>query len=229
MKEIILVMGYNAAGKTSLVEEYTSKGYHRINRDVLGGTLDGLCVHAKKAHDDGHEKLVLDNTYMNVVARKGIIDYAKSSGSTIHCVWLMTSFEDAQFNACTRMVRKHGCLLSPKDMEKTKNPNDFPPVALFNYKKNFEKPSLAEGFDSIDAVAFKRKKDPAYCNKAVIFDYDDTLRFTKGTEFQYPTDPKHVNILPGRKEKIKQLIKENTLILGLSNQSGIAKGTQKAR
>lgn len=36
-KEIIIVMGYPASGKTVLAKEYETQGYYRVNRDELGG------------------------------------------------------------------------------------------------------------------------------------------------------------------------------------------------
>jgi D-glycero-D-manno-heptose 1,7-bisphosphate phosphatase len=120
------------------------------------------------------------------------------------------------------MIRKAGRLLDPADFKTTKDPNLFPPVALFAYKKNFEEPMKKEGFSDVVIVKFVRKKDPAYCNKALILDYDDTLRQTDN-EYGYPTKPSEVKILPGRKEKISEYVKKGYRLLGASNQSGIAK------
>lgn len=224
MDGIVLVVGYNSAGKTTLTEKYTSLGYHRINRDTLGGSLNGLVDHARKAYEDGHKKMVLDNTYADPESRKGIIECAKSMGVPIRCVWLSTSFEDAQFNACQRMIRATGRLLMPEDFKKTKNPNHFPPVALFDYKKRFKKPTLEEGFDSVVEEKFVRIIDPAYDKTALIVDADDCVRESTGPE-KYPCLPQHVKILPGRRERIERAMKEYGFdyLLGVSNQSGIAK------
>jgi len=222
MSEIVLVLGYNAAGKSTYVKEYTDKGYHRLNRDELGGKLDTLATILTKLHKDGVKDFVLDNTYVDVASRKSIIDTGKKLGVPVKAVWLDTSFEDAQFNACQRMIRKAGRLLDPVDFKTTKDPNLFPPVALFTYKKNFQKPTTVEGFSDVVKVPFVRKKDPQYKNKALILDYDDTLRQTDN-ELGYPTRPNEVKILPGRKEKIAEYKKQGYILLGASNQSGIAK------
>jgi ABC-type cobalamin/Fe3+-siderophores transport system ATPase subunit len=63
MKEIVLIIGYNASGKSTLVQEFVDKGYHRINRDLTGGTLNGQAELAKTAIKEGHNKIVLDNVY----------------------------------------------------------------------------------------------------------------------------------------------------------------------
>lgn len=228
MSEIVLVLGYNAAGKTTYVKEFTDKGYHRLNRDELGGKLDSLPQILADLFKKGTKSFVLDNTYVDVASRKSIIDCAQKLGISIRAVWLDTSFEDAQFNACQRMIRKAGRLLDPVDFKTNKDPNLFPPVALFAYKKNFEEPMMKEGFVSVDIVHFVRKKDPKYCNKALILDYDDTLRVTDNSH-GYPTKPSEVKILPGRKEKISEYVKKGYKLLGASNQSGIAKGVLTAQ
>lgn len=219
---IVIIMGYNAAGKTTLVKKYVDDGFYRVNRDELGGRLKDLHEYVVAAHKEGHTKFVLDNTYRNVEARRKIIETAKTLGMPIHCVWLDTSFEDAQFNACTRMVRQTGILYGPAEFKKTTDPNLFPPVALFGYRKEFEKPTMAEGFDSIEKIPFVRVKDPAYKNKALILDLDGTVRNSTGPE-PYPLTPNHIEILPGRSELIQQYRDKGYIIAGVSNQSGVAK------
>lgn len=223
MSEIVLVMGYNAAGKSTYVTEYTDKGYHRVNRDEIGGKLDNLPQIVADLHKKGTQNFVLDNTYADIESRKSIIECAKKLKVPIKCIWLDTSFENAQFNACQRMIRKAGRLLDPTDFKTCKDPNLFPPVALFSYKKRFQKPTISEGFSTVEKVAFVRKKDPKYKNKALILDYDDTLRQTDNPH-GYPTKPSEVKILPGRKEKIQEYKKQGYILLGASNQSGVAKG-----
>ncbi len=222
---IVVLMGYNAAGKTTLVQNYIDQGYHRVNRDELGGKLYDLPKVVEELHSKGTVKFVLDNTYVDIEARKSIIECAKKLKLPIKCVWLNTSFEDAQFNAVQRMVRKAGRLLDPIDFKTNKDPNLFPPVALFNYKKKFQKPTVAEGFDSVEVIEFVRKKDPKYKNKALFLDYDDTLRTVTEGDFAFPTKVSEVKVLPGRKEKLDEYVKKGYRLLGASNQSGIAKGT----
>lgn len=221
---ILLVIGYPASGKTTLVESYTKQDFHRVNRDLIGGKLDSLPTVVTDLHKRGVKKFVLDNTYADIESRKSIIECAKKLKMPIQCVWLDTSFEDAQFNACQRMVRKLGRLMGPEEFKTSKDPNLFPPVTLFAYKKRFEKPTTAEGFETVTKIAFTRMKDAAYKNKALILDYDDTLRRSKG-EKQFPTKPEEVEILPRRKEKLAEYVKNGYILLGVSNQSGVAKGT----
>lgn len=221
--EIILLIGYNASGKSSLVESYVDKGAFRINRDLLGGSLNDLALHVSKAVSDGHKTIILDNTYPTIKSRANIVDLAKKNNIPIRCLWLQTSFEDAQFNACARMVKKHGRLLTPEEMKKSKDPNDFPPVALFTYRKNFEKPTVEEGFETVKKIDFVRQWTDEHVNKALFLDYDGTLRISVGKE-NWPEKPSDVEILPRRKEILQKYVDQGYRLLGVSNQSAIAKG-----
>lgn len=233
--EIVLVMGYHASGKSTLVQEFVDQGYYRINRDITGGSLDGQAELAKKAFQDGQKKIVLDNTYITIESRESIIAAAKELGVPIRCVWLATSFEDAQFNACLRMVERTGKLLSPEEMKNTKDPNLFPPIALYGARNKFEGkdktlkhkgkqiPTVAEGFFEVEKREFVRKWPSNYKNKALFLDFDDTLRISCGPN-PWPEKPEHVKILPGRTEILQEYEKKGYRLLGVSNQSTIAKG-----
>ena len=76
----------------------------------------------------------------------------------------------------------------------------------------------------MEIVKFKRRDDPTLTNKALILDYDGTLRECVGGNGKYPTDESHVEIKPKRPEIIQSYKDKGYIILGASNQSGIAKG-----
>lgn len=221
--EIVVIMGYLAAGKSTLVKEFTDQGYFRINRDESGGSIDNQSRLARQALETGSTKVVLDNTYPSVESRKSIIETGKELNVPVRCIWLNTSFEDAQLNACLRMVSDYGKVLNPEEIKATKNPSVFPPAALFAYRKRFEKPSTDEGFASIEKREFNRVWPKDYTNKALLLDYDDTLRESMGPK-KWPEDPSHVKVLSNRSDKLKQYIQEDYQLLGVSNQSAIAKG-----
>jgi len=227
MAKVVLVIGYNASGKSTLVKEFVDAGYKRINRDEMGGTLESQAEYARVSLDHGDD-VVLDNTYPTIESRKSIIAVAKSFNASVTCVWLTTSFEDAQFNACLRMVGKYGKLIEPEGFKKIKDPNCFPPAALFNYRKIFEKPALTEGFDSIDKRQFVRVWPVDYTNKALLLDYDGTLRVSVG-EKEWPEKTSDVKVLPGRTERLQKYVDEGYLLLGISNQSAIAKGLDEQK
>lgn len=216
-------MGINAAGKSSHVKWFVDQGYQRINRDLTGGDLEGQVTIAEDALQNGVDNVVLDNTYPTKKSRASIIKLAKELKAKIECHWLSTSLEDAQINACLRMVRKYGKLLTAVEMAKSKDPNAFPPAALFHYRKIFEEPTTKEGFDKVIDVPFVRVWTPEYCNKAVIFDYDGTLRDSLG-DFDYPTKVSEIKVIPRMAAVIEDFKKKGYILLGASNQSGISKG-----
>lgn len=222
--EIALVMGFPASGKSTWTQK-NLPSHRRVNRDLDGGTLDDLIPLIERALDAG-ESVVLDNTYATADTRKPVLDLAKRRGVPVRCVWLDGSIEDAQRNAAIRLVQKHGRLPSPAEIKSLgkKDPNTFPPAPLFAYRKRFEKPTAAEGFAAIERVVFARELHAgAGDRRAVILDYDGTLRTTKSGE-KYPRSPDDIAILPGRAEKLARLKADGWLLFGVSNQGDVARG-----
>ncbi len=223
MSEIVLVVGYPASGKSTICQTYEEKGFVRINRDAVGGTLADLLPIIEQHLKEGEAKLILDNTYGTKESRKPVVDLAKRYGVLPTCLWLTTSIEDAQFNACMRMMKRFGAVLGPEAIKEKKDPNTFPAAALFRYRKTLEKPTTDEGFGEVQQETFQRVWGPEYSNAAYILDYDGCLRETISGD-NFPTTPEDIRILPGRKEVLQGLADQGALLLGASNQSGVAKG-----
>jgi histidinol-phosphate phosphatase family protein len=224
--EIVLVMGFPASGKSTWTAQ-RFHGHRRINRDSLGDrTLDDLCPLVERALDEG-APVVLDNTYATRESRASVLAVARRRGVPARCVWLDSTIEHAQYNAVERLVRKHGRLLSPAEIKQAgrADPNTYGPSVLFRHRKIFEAPGPAEGFASIEKVAFARAAQPeGYAHKALLLDYDGTLRRTKSGD-KYPLTPDDVEVLPGRSEVLKRYAAEGYRLLGVSNQSAVSKGT----
>lgn len=224
-KEIVLVIGYPASGKsTYALNNFPT--HHRVNRDILGGKIAGLVPYIEKKIEEGVTSFVLDNTHVSVGSRKLFVDLAKKHKFSIRCHWMHTSAEDAQFNACLRMVKKYGKVLDDAEMviaRKAGDPNIFPVNVIFSYRKSFEAPTYAEGYDEIVAVPFKRTFSKEYVNKALILDYDGTLRDTFSGN-NYPREISDIKILPGRTQILDAWKRDGYHLLGVSNQSGVHKG-----
>lgn len=223
--EIVLVMGYPASGKSTWAEAHF-KSHRRVNRDSLGDkTLEDLVPIAERHLDEG-ASVVLDNTYATRESRASLLALAKRKGAVARCVWLDTTIEDAQYNAAERLVRKHAKLPSPDEIKKLskKDPNTFGPSVLFRHRKLFEEPTVAEGFAAVERVRFTRAPQPAgYTSKALLLDYDGTLRRTKSGE-KYPRTPDDIELIPGRVEALRRHLAEGYKLLGVSNQGAVAKG-----
>lgn len=224
MREIVVVLGYPASGKSSWTAA-NLPSHERINRDREGGTLDGLVPKAAAALDEGRS-VALDNTYPTRESRAAVIALGRARGVPVRCVWLDGSIEDAQVNAVARMVRAHGRLLTPDEIKRAsrKDPNTFGPSVLFRYRKSFEEPSTTEGFDLVERVRFARAPQGAeYTGRALLLDFDGTLRRTRSGE-KYPRSPDDIEVLPGRAEALRAWQAKGYKLLGVSNQGDIARG-----
>lgn len=221
--KVTMIVGPPASGKSSLRDSLTTANTVVLNRDTEGGKVLSLLPKLEEAIKNGKD-VILDNLYATAESRKPFIDLCKSHGVDISCQVMGASIEDAQFNVVNRAFDLIGEFPSPEAIKKANHTNVFPPVVLFKYKKEYEKPSTSEGFSSVKIVPFKRRKDPTLVNKALILDYDGTLRECVGGNGKYPTSTEQIKILPGRLEVLQKYKDQGYRLLGVSNQSGVAKG-----
>jgi HAD superfamily hydrolase (TIGR01662 family) len=222
-KQVTMVVGYPASGKSTLTKALVDKGAVALNRDTEGGTIAALLPKMESLLKNGKD-VVLDNLFVNVETRKPFIELAKKHGADISCQLMGTSIEDAQFNVVQRAIGLIGKFPTPEEIKKAKHPNVFPPLVLFKYKKEFEKPTTEEGFSKVETVKFTRKDDPSHTGKALILDYDGTLRECVNGNDKYPVNESQIEIKPNRTKVIKAYQDKGYRLLGISNQSGIAKG-----
>lgn len=223
--EAVVIMGPPAAGKSSRVQPLLDQGYVRLNRDEIGGKLDDLVRHLERAHGDGHRRFVLDNTYPNRKSRAKLLASADKLNLPVRCIWLDADKEAVQFNAARRLMQKYGRMLEPDELVAAgqEDPNTFPPVVLSSWFRKFEPPTTDEGFASILRVPYRRVLGPEYVNRALICDYDGTLRETRSGE-TFPRSADDVVALPGRSEVLRAYRDAGWRLLGVSNQGGVAAG-----
>lgn len=223
MANIKMVVGYPASGKSTVTKSLIEGGAVSLNRDAEGGTIAALLPKMEVLLQSGKD-VVLDNLFATAETRKPFIELAKRHGTDISCILMGTPIEDAQFNVVQRAIGILGKFPNPEDIKKAKHPNIFPPLVLFKYKKDFQKPDVSEGFSSVKVHKFVRKEDPTFTNKAVIVDYDGTLRECVGGNGKFPILQEQIEMKPNRKEILQSYKDQGYLLLGVSNQSGIAKG-----
>jgi len=219
-QNIVLIAGPPGGGKTTIVNQYPS--HIRMNRDDHGGTIKMLHQATIPILDSG-ESIVLDNTYPTIESRASIIAIAQARGIPIHMKWLMTTAEQAQFFSARRQIQRYGKLFRKQDYKDHKgDPNIFPPAAQFAYWKRVEKATEAEGFTTVEDIPVTVDLGSEYKNKALILDYDGTLRETISGDI-YPKDPSDVKALPNCERVLKDYVSKGYLLLGASNQSGCSK------
>jgi HAD superfamily hydrolase (TIGR01662 family) len=205
-KEIHFTIGLPGSGKTEFVKKFIASGCINLNRDDIGGTIESLHKLADQTLLQ-HDKIILDNTYLTAESRKPLLELAKKHGAELYGYYMRTDFDDCQFNVCMR-AELGGRIV--------------PAAALYAMRKQLEEPKMSEGFYA-GSYPFKRTLPADYVNKAVILDYDGTVR-TCPPSMKYPTEVSHIALIPGIQHKIQKYVDKGYLILGASNQSGVGKG-----
>lgn len=165
--EVIVLMGLVGSGKSLLAKSYVDRGYTRLNRDLIGGTLKGLAgrlgtlLAQPRDSNNTPRRFVLDNTYVTRASRSDVVRVAHAAGATVKCIFIDTSSADSQINCTTRMLERHGELLGGAELAlraKT-DANLFMPNTLFRMEKMLERPSHDEGFDAIEVLPFTRRRE----------------------------------------------------------------------
>jgi hypothetical protein len=171
--DVVIVMGMPGAGKTTAVQEFTERGYERLNRDEIGGSLADLLPRLDALITQGQRRVVLDNTYPTRKQRNEVIEAAWAQGVPTRCIWLATTVADAQINSIQRMIDVHGSLPSPEEIRQhgKSDTRYLGPEAQFRYERTLEPPTVDEGFVSVDSREFFRTP-PVRNNRAVILDFD---------------------------------------------------------
>jgi histidinol-phosphate phosphatase family protein len=223
--EVVVIMGIQGAGKSSEVARYMARGYARLNRDELGGTLEGLIRKLGELLSSGQKRVVLDNTYGTRASRYAVIRMAHAHGVPVRCRFLATPMNEAYINVVLRLLERYGRLIGPEDMKELgkNDPNLPPPQALSRWAASFEAPHEDEGFAVVEEIPFVRRVDPLFTGKGLLLDVDGTLRKTRSGEL-YPRGPDDVELLPGRRAILERWVNDGYTLFFVSNQSGIAGG-----
>lgn len=216
-EEVVLIAGPPAAGKTSRVGTFVDRGYTRLNRDLIGGSLAGLIPLLKEGLAGGQRRWVLDNTYGTRTSRAAVVEAARAHQVPVRVMMVATPRGEALYNACRRMMQRYGRLLEPGEQLVE---NDIPPQAIHRYFQTAEPPAPEEGV-TVETVPFVRGRTGT--RRALFLDLDGTIRHTRSGA-PFPRHPDDVELLPRRREVLARYHAEGWLLLGVSNQSGIARG-----
>ena len=140
-------MGIPGAGKSRVAEQYVARGYLRLNRDEVGGTLRGLAHTLDEQLADGVNRVVLDNTYVTRAARSYVIETATRHRASIRCIWLDTPLAQAQVNLVERLLDHFDSLPAPEEIRHLarQEPGMLMPTSQMRALRELEQPSMDEG------------------------------------------------------------------------------------
>ncbi len=176
--EVVLIMGIPGAGKSTLAADYVARGYQRLNRDLLGGSLRDLVAALDRALSEGARTLVLDNTWLQRAARSDVVEAAQKHGISTRCVWLDTPLAQAQLNAVERMVADAGGLPDPEAVRRRARttPGWFLPTSQMRALRDLQAPKDDEGFSGVEKRPFARTTQAGRTRAAVFLAAGATAR-----------------------------------------------------
>lgn len=126
-KEIIILVGYPASGKTTIYKSlFELKGYIHISGDVFK-TSNKMLKEADK-YIDSHS-IVFDATNGTKKKREIFINYAKNKNISVRCIWKTTTIDKAM-----EQNKERALTTGIK----------IPDIVFYVYKKHFEEPTNDE-------------------------------------------------------------------------------------
>jgi predicted kinase len=139
--ELIVLMGLQAAGKTSFYRHFFEKTHEIVSKDLMKNRKAKSILQEKLIRQilASNKSVVVDNTNMTFKNREELISLAKHFGAkTILYYFPLTVAES--------LIRNKGI-----------NRNEVPPVAIYSAAKNLDPPGPSEGFDEVYLVRMELK------------------------------------------------------------------------
>lgn len=133
-------MFFYLIGKSRFCKEnFEGDNYEIVSRDVVGSWQK--CVDRVNDCLKTKRKVVVDNTNGDRESRARYVNAAKKHGVPCRCFVMTTSFKHAEHNIAFR------------ELTDTKH-SKISKIVLNTFKKNFDEPSMDEGFREIVRVNF---------------------------------------------------------------------------
>lgn len=159
-KNIIIMVGPQASGKSTLSKNPLYKDHIYLNSDTIKNITKLHNYFADAIHKGNN--VIIDNTNPSMETRKYYIDLAKSNGYEVYCYFF--DFPKILSRHLNQMrAQMTHCQVKP-----------IPLIAIHTYYKKLVKPSLAEGFDEILSMTKLHTpiEFPEIFNKYYYYHYD---------------------------------------------------------
>ena len=143
-QECVMFIGFPASGKSTFYQKYFSE-YSLVSQDKQGTLQKSLKM--LKNYLDNNQSVVLDNLNANKASRKKYLD---EISVPVRCFYFKTDLETSKHLNMFRHLT---------------GGRKVPSVAYNTFLKNFEEPSLDEGFIEIIPIEFKLDLDHIYNHK----------------------------------------------------------------
>jgi bifunctional polynucleotide phosphatase/kinase len=133
-REVVIMVGYPASGKTTIGNSLIQHGYVRIDGDTLK-TASKMKKEAAKYIQKS--SVIFDATNGTVKKRAEYIAFAKAHDVPVRAIVMKTSIEDAMMRNKERA--HHGG-------------TNIPAVAFYTFRKHYETPAISEGLTEITEI-----------------------------------------------------------------------------
>jgi bifunctional polynucleotide phosphatase/kinase len=129
-KEVIIMVGYQGSGKSTIAHDLQKKGDYKIISGDVCKTIAKTISEAKKYVNTS--SIIFDATNGTKERREILIEFAQRHDLPIRCLWLNVSIDEA-IDRVKQREMNGGC--------------HVPKIALYTFRKRFEEPNEDEGFD----------------------------------------------------------------------------------
>ena len=146
-QEVIMMVGIQGSGKSTVAREWLSKagpGYVVLSNDALGGRDKTLA--ALRTNLEANNSCVLDNTHVDVESRKKFLEIAGKFKVPVRAFVMTTSFEHAKHNNIFREITD-----TSKEHSKIGEP------LMHSFRSKYQEPKVEEGFTEIVKINFVPK------------------------------------------------------------------------
>lgn len=151
--DIVVFVGSPGSGKSTFYQkELAPLGYNRVNQDIL--KKREKCLEVAQEHLKHLESVVVDNTNRDIATRKVWVDLAKSFNVPIRCVY---------FPAESALCEHNNVVRALNEAHNPEKRTILPSSAFPMYRKAFQPPELAEGFEDITRVEFMLEGTEEQC------------------------------------------------------------------